>query len=173
MAFEIEGTLKVIMDTQTFGSGFTKREFVVTIGDDRYPQDIKMELVKDKTSLLDKFKTGQRVKIGFDLRGGEHNGRYYVNVQAWRIHPADGVETPAQGGNGGESRSEPRPAGPAGAGAPKSDRPRPDRPADDRSGGGKDRGGRWDREDDRRPRRQEEPRGSGRRGTNAEDDIDF
>ena len=37
MAFEVEGTLKVIMDTQTFGSGFTKREFVVTVGDDRYP----------------------------------------------------------------------------------------------------------------------------------------
>ena len=102
MSFEIEGILKVIMDTQTFGSGFTKREFVVTVGDDKYPQDIKMEFVKDNTVLLDKFKTGQRVKIGFNLRGGEHNGRYYVNVQAWRIHPADGSEAPS---GGGEARS--------------------------------------------------------------------
>ena len=32
--------------------------------------------------------------MGFDIRGGEHNGRYYVNLQAWRIHPADGSEGP-------------------------------------------------------------------------------
>ncbi len=172
MAFEIEGTIKVIMETQTFGSGFTKREFVLTIGDDRYPQDIKMEFVKDKTSLLDKYKVGQRVKIGFDLRGGLHNERYYVSVQAWRIHPAEGGEAPAAAADGGESRREPGSGGYAGAGAaPRSDRPRPDR------GGGDDRGGRPDRgarEDDRRPRRQEEYRGGGgRRGGNSEDDIDF
>ncbi len=165
MSFEIEGTLKVILDTQTFGSGFTKREFVITIGDDKYPQDIKMELVKDKTALLDKFKIGQRVKLAFDLRGGEHNGRYYVNVQAWRIQLADGSEAPASGSNGGENRSDQRPGGYAGGGgAPRSDRPRPDRVPDDRGGGERDRGG--------RPRRQEEYRG-GRRGSNAEDDIDF
>ncbi len=170
MAFEIEGTLKVIMDTQTFGSGFTKREFVVTIGDERYPQDIKMELVKDKTALLDKYKIGQRVKIGFDLRGGEHNGRWYVNVQAWRIHPADGSEAPAA--DGGASRNEPRAVAGVG-GAPHADRPRPDSGGEDRGGGGRDRGGRGDRDEDRRPRRQEDSRGGGRRGNNAEDDIDF
>ena len=173
MSFEIEGNLKVIMDAQTFGSGFTKREFVVTIGDEKYPQDIKMELVKDKTALLDKFKIGQRVKLAFDLRGGEHNGRYYVNVQAWRIQPADGSEASASGSNGGDSRGDQRPGGYAGGGgAARSDRPRPDRVPDDRGGGGRDRGGRPDRDDDRRPRRQEEYRG-GRRGNNAEDDIDF
>lgn len=176
MAFEVEGTIKLIMDTQTFGSGFTKREFVVTIGDDRYPQDIKMEVVKDKTSLLDRYKTGQRVKIGFDLRGGEHNGRYYVNVQAWRIHPADGSEPSPSG----ENSSAPRSSAPA---------PRPDRAPrpPDRDGGGGDRGrssggggdrGRKDWDDDRRGGggggggRREEYRGGGRRG-NQEDDIDF
>lgn len=184
MAFELEGTLKVIMDTQTFGSGFTKREFVVTTGDDRYPQDIKMEFVKDKTALLDKYKTGQRVKIGFDLRGGEHNGRYYVNLQAWRIHPADGTE-PSGDGNGrpAESRSsEPRSGGaPGGGGGPRPDRPRQERSFADRG----DRGGKGDRGDrgggrpdrDRgegRPRRQEpEFRGGRHNMNNDEDDIDF
>jgi hypothetical protein len=178
MAFELEGTLKVIMDTQTFGSGFTKREFVVTTGDDRYPQDIKMEFVKDKTALLDKYKTGQRVKIGFDLRGGEHNGRYYVNVQAWRIHPADGTESSGDGG--GENRSsEPRSSGPppGGGGGARPDRPRPERTFDDLGGRG-DRGDRGDRgRQDRgegRPRRQEpEFRGGRRNIVNDEDDIDF
>lgn len=151
------------MDTQTFGSGFTKREFVVTVGDDRYPQDIKMEFVKDKTSLLDKYRPGLRVKIGFDLRGGEHNGRYYVNLQAWRIHPADGSEPTIEGG---ETR------GSGGSGPPpRQDRaPKPERSGDDR--GGRERGSRERWDDDRKPRRQQDDFRGGRRG-NYEDDIDF
>ena len=167
MAFEVEGTIKLIMDTQTFGSGFTKREFVLTIGDEKYPQDIKMEVVKDKTSLLDRYKVGQRVKIGFDLRGNEHNGRYYVTVQAWRIHAADGSD-----GGGTAEATAPRASAP-----PRPDRPPP--PRQDRGGGDghRDRGGErpkrdWD--DDRRGGgRREEFRGGGKRGGGHEDDIDF
>jgi single-strand DNA-binding protein len=165
MAFEVEGTIKLIMDTQTFGSGFTKREFVLTIGDEKYPQDIKMEVVKDKTSLLDRYKVGQRVKIGFDLRGNEHNGRYYVTVQAWRIHAADGSD-----GGGSAEATAPRSSAP-----PRQDRPPP---RQDRGGdGGGHRGGErpkrdWD--DDRRGGgRREEYRGGGKRGGGHEDDIDF
>lgn len=171
MAFEVEGTIKLIMDTQTFGSGFTKREFVVTLGDDKYPQHVKMEVVKDKTSLLDKYRVGQRVKIGFDLRGNENNGRWYVSVQAWRIHAADGSE-PAES----DTSSAPRSSAP-----PRQDRaPRPsegrggERPAkrdwdDDRGGGG----GRKDWDDERRGGGRGEYRGGGKRGGGHEDDIDF
>ena len=175
MAYELEGTIKVIMDVQTFGSGFTKREFVLTTDSEKYPQDIKMEFVKDRISLLDGYKAGQRVKVGFDLRGSEHNGRYYVNVAALRIQPSDG-----SGGSGdgdGETRS-----------APRAERPRPERTGGDRGGERGDRSergergergersGRWDREDrddDRRPRRHEEFRGGGGRRGHVEDDIDF
>jgi hypothetical protein len=52
MDLQLEVTVKVIMDTQTFDIGFQKREFVITTGD-KYPQDIKLELLKDKTSLID------------------------------------------------------------------------------------------------------------------------
>jgi hypothetical protein len=72
------------MDTQTFDSGFAKREFVVTT-QEQYPQDIKMEVVKDKCSLLDKFKVGQEVTVSINLRGNEFNGKYYVSLQAWKL----------------------------------------------------------------------------------------
>ena len=68
MEYEIEGTIKVILDTQTFGSGFTKREFVVTT-DEKFPQDVKLETIKDKVQLLDKYSEGQRVKASFNIRG--------------------------------------------------------------------------------------------------------
>jgi hypothetical protein len=77
------------MDQMTFDSGFTKREFVVTTPDDRFPQDIKLECVKDKCALLDRVSVGQNVKVTFDLRGNEYNGRYFVNLTAWRVEPAE------------------------------------------------------------------------------------
>ena len=88
MEYEIEGTIKVIMDTQTFGSGFTKREFVIKT-DEKFPQEVKLETIKDKVSLLDRFSEGQRVKASFNIRGNEYKGKYYVNLQAWKINPAD------------------------------------------------------------------------------------
>ena len=85
MGFELTGTIKVIMDTQTFNSGFSKREFVVTSEDGKFPQDICFECVKDKISLLDSFSAGSKVTVSFDIRGREYNGRYFNNLNAWKI----------------------------------------------------------------------------------------
>lgn len=79
----------------SFDSGFKKREFVITT-DDQYPQDVKLELTKsknaenDKTAVLDKYSIGDRVNVSFDVRGNEYKGRYYVNLVAWKIKPAEG-----------------------------------------------------------------------------------
>jgi hypothetical protein len=78
----------------TFDSGFTKREFVVTTKD-QYPQDVKFETIRDKTSLCDKLREGQEVTVYFDIRGNEYKGRYYVNLNAWRVQTAEGGGGPA------------------------------------------------------------------------------
>lgn len=83
--FEIEGTIKVIDEIQTFASGFTKREFVVEVEDGKFTQMIKFECLKDKTSLTDGFEVGDPVKVTFDIRGNEYKGRYFVNLNAWKI----------------------------------------------------------------------------------------
>jgi single-strand DNA-binding protein len=92
--FDISGTIKKIFDEQTFGSGFNKREFVITTSADRYPQDIKFELVKDKVSLLEPLKEGDKIKVFFDIRGREWKENYYVNLNAWKIE-GEGSGTPA------------------------------------------------------------------------------
>lgn len=89
--YEATGKIKVIYDTQSFSSGFSKREFVVTTAADKYPQDLKFEVVKDKCQLLDGFQTGQDVTVNFDIRGNEYNGKYYVNLAAWKIQGAAGT----------------------------------------------------------------------------------
>ena len=88
--YEAAGKIKLINATQSFPSGFTKREFVVTTSVDKYPQDLKFEIVKDKCSLLDSFEEGQEVQVTFDIRGNEYNGKYFVNLSCWKIQAANG-----------------------------------------------------------------------------------
>ena len=46
--------------------------------------------------MLDKFNEGELLKVTFDVRGREYNGKYYVNLNAYRIDKADGSSaTPA------------------------------------------------------------------------------
>lgn len=85
----MEGQIKVIYDTQTFGSGFQKREFVITT-EDKYPQDIKFEFVKDKCTVLDGYEAGTKVKVFFDIRGNEYKERYFVNLNAWKMEKSGG-----------------------------------------------------------------------------------
>jgi hypothetical protein len=110
--YEATGKIKLISDTQNFPSGFSKREFVVTTGDGKYPQDLKFEIVKDKCAILDNYKEGSDVKVSFDIRGNEYNGKYYVNLSCWKLEGGSG------GGSGGgrnddysqESRSAAEPS---------------------------------------------------------------
>lgn len=88
--FELTGTLKVLEDTQTFASGFSKREFVVEVPDGKYPQLIKFEALKDNISLLDSVSIGDELKVTFDIRGREYNGRYFVNLNAWKVEASQG-----------------------------------------------------------------------------------
>ena len=91
MAYDLTGKVKLIQDAQTFASGFTKREMVVTVEDGKYPQDINLEFVQDKVSLLDTVQVGQEVTVTFDIRGREYNGRYFNNLQGWRIQAGEGA----------------------------------------------------------------------------------
>lgn len=84
-AYELDGTIKEVMETKTFPSGFCKREFVVTEDDDRYPQDIKLAMVKNNCGLLDTVKPGDRVRVTFSLRGNLYQGRYYTDLQAFKL----------------------------------------------------------------------------------------
>ena len=94
MAYELSGKIKLIQDPKTFDSGFTKREMVVTVEDGRYPQEINLEFVQDKVALLDDLQPGQEVKIHFDIRGREYNGRYFNNLQGWRVEVLGGDDEP-------------------------------------------------------------------------------
>ena len=100
-SFELSGTLKVLEDTQTFASGFSKREFVIEVPDGKYPQMVKFETVRDKIDLLNTLSIGDELKV--DVRGNEYKGRYYVNLNAWKIE-GGGSDTP------GDVTQDPQPS---------------------------------------------------------------
>lgn len=91
---EIQGKIKQIGETQTFGAnGFRKREVVITT-DEQYPQFLLVEFVQDKTELLNNYKPGQEVKISINLKGREWinpqgETKYFNSIQGWRIETVD------------------------------------------------------------------------------------
>ena len=83
--YEMAGTVAVVMDKQTFASGFEKREFVVDDDDDKYPQFIKFEVIKERCALLDDASEGDKVSVRFRIRGNEYKGKYYNNLAAFEV----------------------------------------------------------------------------------------
>ncbi|MEA1787192.1 DUF3127 domain-containing protein [Arenibacter sp. GZD96] len=98
---EVQGTVKMVGDTQTFGTnGFRKREVVVTT-DEQYPQHIMVEFVQDKCDLLNSVAVGQEVKISINLRGREWvnpqgETKYFNSIQGWRIEKVQAEAAPGQ-----------------------------------------------------------------------------
>ncbi|MBT8205253.1 MAG: DUF3127 domain-containing protein [Eudoraea sp.] len=98
---EIQGRIKLIDETKTYGSnGFRKREVVLTT-EEQYPQHLLIEFVQDKTDLLNRFAVGQQVKISINLRGREWvnpqgETKYFNSIQGWRIEALE--EVAAEGG---------------------------------------------------------------------------
>ncbi len=86
---EISGKVKVVLEQQTFGSGFTKREVVVTT-QEQYPQHLLVEFVQDKVGLLADLSVGDEVTIGINLRGREWQApdgttKYFNSIQGWKL----------------------------------------------------------------------------------------
>ena len=91
---QVQGTVYKIGETETFPSGFTKRLLVVE-SEGEYTQKIPMEFVKEKTSILDNYKVGDKVTVDINLRGNEYQEKFYLSAQGWKIEKSEG-STPAE-----------------------------------------------------------------------------
>jgi formylmethanofuran dehydrogenase subunit A len=95
---EIKGLVKVVNATEEVGAKGFKKRLVVVETQETYPQLIPIEFVQDKCSLLDGLQIGQDVTVHINLRGSEYNGRYYVQLQGWKIdatiNPVSNMQPP-------------------------------------------------------------------------------
>ena len=97
MSYKLTGTIKVINDTVQISEKFSKREFVVTDNDAMYPQDISLQLIQDKVSILDNYSLGDFVEVSFNLNGREWTSpkgevKYFNTLNAWRIEKAESAQ---------------------------------------------------------------------------------
>lgn len=84
MSLEIEGVLHKKFETENKTETFQAREFVIQL-DGQYPQYVKFQLTQDRCGAIDPFNEGDKMKVYFDLRGREWNGKYFTNLNAWKL----------------------------------------------------------------------------------------
>ena len=130
MALELEGTLRQKMGVQQGTSArgqWAKQEFILDYPDGNYTsQACFTAFWQDKVAELDKYQIGDKVKVSFNLRSREFNGRWYNDLQIWKVSPAGAA--PAQ-----QNAAPVAPAAPAAAYATAQQAPAPtidDMPAD-------------------------------------------
>ncbi len=111
MGYKASGKIVKIFDTEQKSASFQAREFVIEVADGQYPQMVKFQLVQDKCNLVDEYAEGDVVTVEFDLRGREWNGKYFTNLQAWRMNrgedggEGDNAGAAASGANAGNAKS--------------------------------------------------------------------
>jgi hypothetical protein len=118
--FEIEGTLQRKLPAQSGRSArgdWAKQEFVLEYPDGNFNSEVCITAWgQDKVSELDRFNEGDRLKVSFNIRAREYNGRWYNDLRAWRISPAQpqgqAAQAPAYAAPA-PSYNDPAPAAPA------------------------------------------------------------
>lgn len=121
MALEIEGTLrqKLAVQSGTSARGaWSKQEFILEYPDGNFTAQVCFTAFgTEKVAELDKYNPGDKIKVSFNLRSREFNGRWYTDLQIWRIAPAgapaQGGYAPAQGSYAPTPTPPPAPAVPA------------------------------------------------------------
>lgn len=86
MHYFLEGSIKEIGETQSFGEKFRKREFVVKVEGGSYPEFVKLELINENVDMLDRFSINEVIIAAFIVKGKEYMGKYYNNLVAIAIN---------------------------------------------------------------------------------------
>ena len=81
---KIEQILKPESGVSRVGKEWQKQEFIVETME-QYPRKVCFTLFNDKFSLLEPLHEGDEVEVSFNLESREFNGKWYHNVNAWKI----------------------------------------------------------------------------------------
>lgn len=81
----IKGRIHIIGPKEIKSEKLTVREFVIKTGTEQFPEFVPMQLKNDKCALIDLAKEGDEVEASFNIRGREWNGKYFTNLEAWKV----------------------------------------------------------------------------------------
>ncbi len=88
MSLAVKGKIQQILKPQSgtsqAGKEWNKQEFVIET-EEQYPRKVCFTLFGEKTSLINGLSVGDEVEVSFNLESREYNGRWFHNVNAWKI----------------------------------------------------------------------------------------
>jgi hypothetical protein len=103
MSFEVDGTLLKVSEVSTVG-GITKRSFVVEVVSGKYTDKLAFDVLGEKCDDLEGALIGKRMKVKFNIKSKEYNGKWYTSLNAWSVY-GDAIVSGKNGGkkidNGG------------------------------------------------------------------------
>ena len=79
--------------TSKAGKEWNKQSFVIDTGAEWNPEVCFSLFGDEKIAMLENFAEGQDVDVAFNLSSREFNGKYYHNIDAWKIDLVGEVAT--------------------------------------------------------------------------------
>lgn len=81
----MKGKIIYCSDVEKVGANeMDKRVFAIET-EGEYPQQIGFNLIKDKVNMVSTGDVGKSCEVSYNIRGREYNGKYYVNLAAWKV----------------------------------------------------------------------------------------
>lgn len=97
--FELEGKLKAKLPLQSGNSArgaWVSQSFVVDYQDGSFPADACFSAFgQEKVDELARFQVGDGIKVSFNVRSREYNGRWYTDLRVWKLSQPGAAQTPA------------------------------------------------------------------------------
>ena len=97
MSLSIKGTLKTVLNTESgtskAGNEWKKQSFILDTGSQYNPEICFQLFGDDKIQLLKEYNEGDQIEVSFNLSSREYNGRYFHNIDAWRIEKLNESKT--------------------------------------------------------------------------------
>ncbi|MEN8118616.1 MAG: DUF3127 domain-containing protein [Bacteroidota bacterium] len=88
MALTVKGKIQQILKPESgvsrAGKEWKKQEFVIET-DDQYPKKVCFTLFGEKADMVNGLAEGQDVEVSFNVESREYNGKWFHNVNAWKI----------------------------------------------------------------------------------------
>lgn len=90
MSLVVKGRISKVLEiesgTSKAGKEWKKQSFVIDTGDQYNPEICFSLFGEDKINMLRNFGEGQEVEVAFNVSSREYNGKYYHNLDAWKIN---------------------------------------------------------------------------------------
>jgi hypothetical protein len=88
MSLRVKGNIVKILNVESgiskAGKEWKKQEFVIET-QEQFPKMVCFTLFNEKTALAGGLTTGQEVEVSFNIESREYNGKWFHNINAWKI----------------------------------------------------------------------------------------